>query len=84
MAAVQRGEVEEAIRSFLKRSNKTTEFTDETVLHGEGLGLDSLETAELSAVLEDTFDIDPFTESTPPETVGEILAFYDRQLAPEG
>jgi acyl carrier protein len=84
MAAVTRGDVEEAIRSFLKRSNKSTEFTDATLLHAEGLGLDSLETAELSAVLEDEFDIDPFTESTPPESVGEILAFYDRQLAAEG
>lgn len=84
MAAVDRSDVETALRSFLTRARKSTDFTDNTLLHAEGLGLDSLETAELSAVLEDTFDVDPFGETVPPETVGEIFAFYDRQLAPEG
>lgn len=46
-------------------------------LHGEeGLGLDSLQTAELSAVLEDVFGTDPFSEGQLPETVGEIVDFY--------
>ena len=47
-------------------------------LHGEdGLGLDSLDTAELSATLEDELGSDPFAEGLMPETVAEIVAFYD-------
>ena len=48
-----------------------------TGLWGEGLELDSLEAAELSALLEDEFGTDPFSEGGDlPETVGDILAFY--------
>ena len=42
------------------------------------LGLDSLELAELSAVLEDEVGRDPFSEGIVPETVGELVAYYDR------
>jgi len=53
-------------------------LTDETPLYGDGLGLDSLEAAELSAVLEDEFGTDPFSAGGEmPETVGEIVAFYE-------
>ena len=33
--------------------------------------------AELSAVLEDEYGSDPFSDGEMPETVGEIVAFYD-------
>ena len=39
-------------------------------------GLDSLESAELSAVLEDEFGTDPFSSGLMPETVQEIVDFY--------
>lgn len=42
----------------------------------EDLTLDSLELAELSVLLEDTFGRDPYTEGIVPHTVGEIVAFY--------
>lgn len=42
------------------------------------LGLDSLELAELSAVLEDEIGYDPFSEGIVPETVAELVAYYDR------
>ena len=46
-------------------------------LWGEGLGLDSLEAAELSAMLEDEFGSDPFSAGGDlPEKVGDVLAFY--------
>jgi len=49
----------------------------DAALHGEdGLGLDSLETAELSAILEDELGTDPFGAGLLPETVGDIVAFY--------
>ena len=52
-------------------------WTDETGLWGDGLGLDSLEAAELSAMLEDEFGTDPFSAGGDlPERVGDIVAFY--------
>jgi len=66
------------IRSFLERQNSSDIDVDaETRLFGEGLGLDSLQTAELSVMLEDEIGRDPFSEGELPETVGEILDFYD-------
>ncbi len=66
------------IGSLLEGWDRTDVTVDAgTVLHGdEGLGLDSLETAELSATLEDEFGSDPFSAGEMPETVGEIVAFY--------
>ena len=68
------------IRSFLERQNGGSVDIDvdaETRLFGEGLGLDSLQTAELSVMLEDEIGRDPFSEGELPQTVGEILAFYE-------
>lgn len=65
------------IQSLLEQSEKgDVTVAMDTVLHGEGLGLDSLETAELSARLEDEFGTDPFGAGLMPETVAEIVAFY--------
>jgi acyl carrier protein len=70
-------EVEQTIRTFLERANKPAEeLAPETSLYAEGLGLDSLETAELSATLEDEHGTDPFSAGPMPQTVGDILAFY--------
>ncbi len=75
------GDVVEAIQAFLVRVEKTTDLTPDTQLYAEGIGLDSLETAELSALLEDEFGADPFSAEEMPQTVGDILAFYDGALA---
>ena len=70
-------EIEQTIRTFLERANKLpSELTPETSLYAEGIGLDSLETAELSATLEDEHGTDPFSSGPMPQTVGDILAFY--------
>jgi acyl carrier protein len=70
-------EIEQTIRTFLDRANKPAEeLTAETTLYADGLGLDSLETAELSATLEDEHGSDPFSSGPMPQTVGDILAFY--------
>jgi acyl carrier protein len=42
----------------------------------DDLDLDSLELAELSAVLEERFGHDPYTQGIAPRTVGEIVAYY--------
>jgi len=65
------------ISSLLERADKgDVEVTPESQLHGDGLGLDSLESAELSAVLEDEFGTDPFSAGLMPGTVAEIVDFY--------
>ena len=58
-------------------TDKDADATLDTPLFGEGLGLDSLETAELSATLEDEVGTDPFSAGLMPETLGEILDFYE-------
>jgi acyl carrier protein len=76
-------QVQRVITQFLEVANKSVpdELTDDVALYAEGLGLDSLEAAELSAQLEDEFGSDPFTSALQagedlPETVGDIVAFY--------
>jgi acyl carrier protein len=51
------------------------EVTQESKLTAD-LGMDSLELAELSAVLEDELGHDPYSEGIVPETVAELVAFY--------
>ncbi|HEX4434810.1 MAG TPA: acyl carrier protein [Acidimicrobiales bacterium] len=66
------------ITEFLGRTDKGADgWTDHTGLWGDGLGLDSLEAAELSAMLEDEFGSDPFSAGGDlPEKVGDIVLFY--------
>jgi acyl carrier protein len=68
----------DVIGQFLDRSEKQVDgWSDDTALWGNGLGLDSLEAAELSAMLEDEFGSDPFSAGGElPGSVGDILAFY--------
>ena len=69
--------VEDVVRSFLDRMKRSPEaFEAGTPLGAEGFGLDSLEMAELSATLEDTFGTDPFTDGPIPTTLGDVLEFY--------
>ena len=76
--ATEQAAVRHVIATFLERVHKTPEaLTDDLGLYGSGLELDSLEVAELSALLEDEFGSDPFsTAPDMPETVGDVLAFY--------
>lgn len=71
--------VRDVIDTFLKRADRSIDdVTHETDLWGEGLGLDSLEAAELSVMLEDAFGVDPFsTAEEMPQTVGDVLSFYE-------
>jgi acyl carrier protein len=70
-------DVEQTIKDFLIRIEKLPEaLTPELPLYADGIGLDSLETAELSAILEDDHGADPFAGAEMPQTVGDILAFY--------
>lgn len=78
-----RTKARDVIIQFLARAEKThDELTDGTPLYGDGLGLDSLEAAELSAMLEDELGSDPYSAGGDlPNTVGDILAFYGAAAA---
>lgn len=67
---------DETIRGFLVRIKKESNYDASTSLYGEGLGLDSLEVAELSVLLEDTLGSDPFSEGREITEVGQVLDFY--------
>jgi acyl carrier protein len=64
-------------RLLEQRGALGTEIRPESKLTAD-LGLDSLELAELSAVLEDEVGYDPFSEGIVPETVGELVDYYNR------
>jgi acyl carrier protein len=69
------------VRGVLKRLKKRDKTIDlDTSLYSEGIGLDSLQTAELSAALEDELGDDPFSNGAElPETIGDIVSYYDGQ-----
>lgn len=70
-------DVQKTVTDFLSSIEKLPEgFGTDTPLYADGAGLDSLETAELSATLEDVHGSDPYSVGEMPQTLGEILAFY--------
>jgi acyl carrier protein len=74
-------ELDKTIHEFLIRAHRDVVFNADTALFGGGFALDSLETVELSAVLEDELGIDPFNEGEEPQTVGDIYAFYKAAIS---
>lgn len=67
------------IRKFLRRVERSDDVElDTTLFTEEGIGLDSLQTAELSVMLEDELGRDPFSEGEMPQTVAEIVDYYDK------
>ncbi len=70
-------DVERTVVDFLTRLEKLpANFAGSTPLYADGVGLDSLETAELSALLEDEHGSDPFSTGALPQTLAEIQSFY--------
>lgn len=68
---------EQVVRDFVARVKPEAPPLElDTHLYADGVGLDSLETAELSATLEDELGSDPFTADEMPQTLRDILAFY--------
>lgn len=67
--------VVDALETLVKKRDADLEVRPESELEGD-LGVDSLEIAELSMVLEDELGSDPFSEGLAPRTVQEIIAFY--------
>ena len=70
-------DVRQIVVDFLSGVGKlSADFASDTPLYGGGVGLDSLETAELAVTLEAAFGHDPFGASSVPGTLDEIVAFY--------
>lgn len=67
--------VVDTIETLVRKRNDELEVRLESELEGD-LGVDSLEIAELSMVLEDELGSDPFSEGLAPRTVQEVIAFY--------
>ncbi|HWA65935.1 MAG TPA: phosphopantetheine-binding protein [Mycobacteriales bacterium] len=71
--------VHRAIADLLSRRDGdgvAVAITDDTRIYDE-LEMDSLEVAELSVLLEDEFGKDPYSEGLVPQTVGELVGFFD-------
>lgn len=67
-----------AIRGLLKRKKGVDADVQLDANLYDDLELDSLEVAELSAVLEDDLGTDPYSEGETPQTVGEVIGFYEK------
>jgi acyl carrier protein len=66
-----------AIRSLVRRrKGASSDVNLDSGLYDD-LSLDSLDVAELSAVLEDDLGRDPYSEGLVPRTVGEVVDFYE-------
>jgi acyl carrier protein len=63
-------------RVFESRGEPVPPISQESTLYGEGIGLDSLDAATLSALLEQEFGHDPYTNGKFPRTVSDILGYY--------
>jgi acyl carrier protein len=70
-------EVIEMIKTILKhQAMRQTDVEISSELYDDGIGLDSLCVAELSAMLEKAYGSDPYTSNVMPRTVGDIVSFY--------
>jgi acyl carrier protein len=67
----------DAIRRLLQRKQIEAEVTLDANIYDD-LGLDSLDVAELSAILEDNLGSDPYNAGLNPLTAGAILAWYEK------
>ena len=71
----------ELIESFLVRRNAPIiGISMETSLYQDGLGMDSLDAAEFSVLLETAFGSDPYSDGEFPRTVGDVIRFCEQQV----
>jgi acyl carrier protein len=76
-------DVQQTVVALLTRLSKLRDdFGPDTPLYAGGVGLDSLETAELSVALEDAHGTDPFSAGSMPQTLAEIVDFYTAVVQP--
>ena len=73
---ITRTTVLDTIYRLLRQRGATDVVVRDDCRLNADLGMDSLELAELSAVLEDELGDEPFSAGIVPETVAELLAYY--------
>ena len=72
------GVVVEILTKLLERRKKPVPtLRAESALFTDGLNLDSLEMTELAAMLDAEYGRDPFSDGELPETIGEIVRYYE-------
>lgn len=70
-------EIIQIIKTILEnQALPETEVELSSQLYDDGIGLDSLCVAELSAMLEKAYGRDPYTSGAMPQTVEDVVAFY--------
>jgi hypothetical protein len=80
-AAVQQ-EVEDLFRVFMEDRGTPVEAVDtKLALYEQGYGLDSMDTATLSAMLADRFEKDPYSNGKFPGTVDDIIGWYAAEFS---
>ncbi len=71
-------EIIEMIQTILKHQGlPEVEVSANSELYDEGIGMDSLCVAEFSSMLEKAYGKDPYTSKVLPNTVQEVISFYD-------
>ena len=52
------------------------QLNEHTPLYQQGIGMDSLDIAELAVLLEKTYGREPFSQGLRVHTIGELIDFY--------
>jgi acyl carrier protein len=69
--------VVDVIERFLARHGRSgAAIAPATSLYQDGLGMDSLDAAEFSTLLERAFGRDPYSSGDFPRTVADVVGFY--------
>ena len=75
--STSRDEIAKVVIAALRQIKRDrSDITLEVPFFGDGLEMDSLDTAEFSAVLEDEFGFDPYSEGEILVTADEVVEFY--------
>ena len=73
-------EIQEMLRTVLEYRNLNgSPFLVDESLYETGIGLDSLDTAAFSSMLEAAYGMDPYSAGDFPETLRDILQFYKKE-----
>ena len=74
-------ELKEMLRTVLEYEKESGHnFSLEISLYEEGIGLDSLDTAAFSAMLEEKYGADPYSKGQFPRTLHDVIHFYEAIL----
>ncbi|MBI4236635.1 MAG: acyl carrier protein [Chloroflexi bacterium] len=69
--------VERLLRTILQdKGLERDAFAPDESLYEDGIGLDSLDAATFSVMLEQDFGTDPYSADQFPQTLADVVAFY--------